>query len=247
MHKYLNANNALISSSRVLVILPTLSEGGAEKFITELLCEISKDSDKPEISLLVLSGARGKRGKHLYDLLEHNNVNVHLFKRYKSRLLLILAYLRLLFKIKPNVILANLFLGEIFGVLSKLILFGNVKLIRRIANKKLNRTLIDKIFCNFFDLTIFCSPSTKDSFLNLNRNFKSPGKVIPNGTSYTKKTLHLHEKTALKDKYELPKDAKILLHVGRMFPERHTDKPVHAQKAHDILIEAFALASKKAY
>ena len=149
MHKYLNANNALISSSRVLVILPTLSEGGAEKFITELLCEISKDSDKPEISLLVLSEPEEKRGKHLYDLLEHNNVNVHLFKRYKSRLLLILAYLRLLFKIKPNVILANLFLGEIFGVLSKLILFGNVKLIRRIANKKLNRTLIDKIFVTF--------------------------------------------------------------------------------------------------
>ena len=118
---------------KVLQVLPTLSAGGAESFVTHL--GVSLAASGAEVKFFLLAGARGERGQVLLQRLRQAGIEVvgHEERNIRSpRTVLRLA--GLFRSWQPDIIQANLYSAEVVTVLARLLgKSRSTHLVRRLA------------------------------------------------------------------------------------------------------------------
>lgn len=149
---------------KILHVLPTLSAGGAESFITRLCCALQNDS-RCEVAIFIPAGVQGERGEMLKEELQKHGVRVfggesRSMKDWRHIFRLILA-IRIF---RPDVVQANLYSSEVLcSVVRWLCVFRNIVFVRRLANTVMStqgRFLMGRYLYLSYDFSIACSQST---------------------------------------------------------------------------------------
>lgn len=241
---------------RVLQVLPTLSAGGAESFITRLCCELQKN-EGVKVALFIPGGVHGERGQLLYQQLVSAGVDVIGHKpRSMRNIIHIFNLLKTIFKFKPDIVQANLFSSEVLcASISWLFVFTRVVFIRRIANTEMSaegQPLIARILHKSFKGVVACSSAAEDMYrqhlkkLGFSKNIYLSGdiKKIENGVIVPEVLLSELE---ARNSLDLSKNSFIICHVGRFTHGSYTQDGglSSGQKAHDIILKSFAAALEK--
>ncbi len=241
---------------RVLQVLPTLSAGGAESFITRLCCELQKN-EGVKVALFIPGGVHGERGQLLYQQLVSAGVDVIGHKpRSMRNIIHIFNLLKTILNFKPDIVQANLFSSEVLcASISWLFVFNRVVFIRRIANTEMSaegQPLIARILHKSFKGVVACSSAAEDVYrhhlkkLGFSKNVYLSGdiKKIENGVSVPELLL---SKFAARSSLGLTNDSFLVCHVGRFTPGGYTQGGdlSSGQKAHDVILKSFAVALEK--
>jgi len=233
---------------RVLQVLPDLSAGGAEGFVTNLGVSLSKIG--VEVRFFLLAGARGKRGSVLLERLQDAGIEVFGIEERNIRSLKnVLLLVRLIRTWQPDIVQANLYPAEIICILSKWLIFRKETcFVRRLANSNFwdyRSPTIIRLLDRFFPLTISCSAAVEKSYFNfMNCKPRSATSTISNGGLLCSKIPSIHEKNDERRKLGIPESAFVVTHIGRMTGLNGFGAPSlqHDQKAHDVLLKCFAKA-----
>jgi glycosyltransferase involved in cell wall biosynthesis len=230
---------------KVLQVLPTLSAGGAEGFVTNL--GVSLALLDVNVSFLLLAGVRGKRGNVLLKRLRNAGIEVIGHEEHNVRSPVnIINLLNIFYKWKPDIVQANLYSAEIAVAVSKFfILKNNIVFFRRLANTEQvgSRSLflvrkMDKIFSH----TVACSPAVATSYVKFAGDKKQTELfTIPNGGFLFDHIPTQYERMEARKLLGISSNAFVVSHIGRMFAGRGEGDGLSTdQKAHDVLITAFA-------
>lgn len=216
---------------KILLVINTLSSGGAEVFVTDLALEFNKL--KNDVIVLIYGGIIDNKGVELKNKLNINGIRV-INLDIKNNLLKITIPLRfaiLIHKIKPTVIHSHLDQSDFFVAVAKLLLpFYKHKalFVRTLHNNNVIKRIpliINSWVFRQYNKTFSCSISVKEDFqIEKYRNRILP---IPNGISLSK----IKEKNF--DNKEISSGYINILSIGS-FDYRHGI----LQKGQDILIRA---------
>lgn len=227
---------------RVLLVLPTLSAGGAEGFIANLCVNLARFS--VEVKVFLMAGVRGARGAYLMSQVvaagcevigsEERNIRApgNLFR-----------LVRLIRTWRPHVVQANLYAAEVLVTLARLFSCGiGAVFARRLTNTNLiggRSRLVARFLASSFEWSIACSDAVADAYRLTWPDLKMRQiSVIRNGCQLSPTVCGEREKLVARRELNVPKTAFVVLHIGRMdgFPLSKS------QKAHDVIIKAFARA-----
>jgi glycosyltransferase involved in cell wall biosynthesis len=236
-----------VSTMKILQVLPTLSAGGAEGFVTNL--GVSLAALGADVRFFILAGARGERGQVLWQRLQDAGIEVVGTEerniRSPKNLLRLAGLIR---SWRPDVVQANIFSTEFVCALVSLFPVGNsVRFTRRLANTNFQEYKSPTVMYQldrFFDLTIACSSAVEISYRRFMRdkveNFVT---TIPNGGLLLEEISDTREKQQARRDLGLPRANFVVTHIGRMFGADRANQSLQTgQKAHDILIKSFAQA-----
>lgn len=211
---------------KILLLIPTLDTGGAEKFVIDLCKFLNHELFDTKIVCLY------PRKNNIYTTyVESNNMTVaYLNKKKGFSLSFIIKITKYLIKEKPDIIHTNLY-SAVYSLFALIILRRTIKIhtIHNEATKELPKTrrLVMKLLYSFFNVRpVAISPRIKKSIMHTYRMSDKKVYQINNGIdiekfpSRVRKINHLNE---IK-----------FIHVGRFSP----------QKNHKLLIEAFRMANK---
>ncbi len=236
---------------KILQILPSLTAGGAESFITNLSVTMQKLGI--QVHVHTLGGARNVRGQVLLERLQQANVQVTgTDKRNPRHPGNILTITQLIRKWRPDVVQANLFQCEYVLLACMPLAIGHKPLfVRRLASSghlEYKSRLLLYLVDRFFPLTIACSDAAAKSHSDrLGAGQKSQIFTIPNGVHLMEHSFSNESRQASRSAFTLPLDAFVVAHIGRFASKGHTGKNrnlAHCAKAQDILLKAFAKAFK---
>ncbi|HEY9161949.1 MAG TPA: glycosyltransferase [Desulfomonilia bacterium] len=227
---------------KVLQILPDLSAGGAEGFVTNL--GVSLAGLGVEVRFFLMAGVRGERGRVLYSRLKEAGIEVDGSEEHNVRSLMnILNLAESIRSWQPDIVQANMYQTEALVCISRILTLGSVSCyIRRLANTEQvgsrSKTIV-RLMPLFFSKTIACSVAVAEAYRNfIGRDCESELITIPNGGLLQQNTTTNEERRNAREKYGFPDKAFIVVHIGKMLGTG-IDK---GQKAHDVLIKAFARA-----
>ncbi len=233
---------------KVLQILPDLSAGGAEGFVTNLGVSLSRSGC--DVRFFLMAGVRGERGLVLFSRLKDAGIEVAGAKEHNVRSpmnILQLAYL--IRSWQPDIVQANMYQTEVLLCLSRMLTLGSSSCyVRRLANTEhvgSRSKIIVRLMPLFFRKTIACSPAVAEAYRNfMGKDCKGKLITISNGGLLQEATTTIEERRNAREKYELPDHAFIVVHIGKMLEGINKTGLEKSQKAHDILIKAFARAFK---
>ena len=170
---------------KVLQVLPTLSAGGAEGFVTNLGVSLSRLG--VEVNFFLLAGVRGERGRVLHDRLRKANIKVFGAEQRNIRSPFNIFRLGYIMRTwRPDIVQANLFSAEVIVAVSFALTFGGCGYcVRRLANTVHPSGfsgMIFRLMDVFFRQTIACSAAVSIGYKNLmGRYLKSDLVTIYNG------------------------------------------------------------------
>jgi glycosyltransferase involved in cell wall biosynthesis len=218
---------------KVLHVINTLSAGGAEVLVTDLAIALSQHC---QVNVWTYGGTRDLKGRSLRARLQQAGIEVTspgISK--KLRMIPIPALLAgYINQYRPDIVHAHIEQSELFSALSMYLCHPRPILIRTIHNSRIGLPLARKLrpwLAARFDWSVACS----DAVLNARENAlpKSRACAIDNGITLPE----LGERAVLRKRVRaelgVPSGMKVLLQIGAM-----RGSPM--QKAHDVVIEAFA-------
>lgn len=218
---------------RILHFINSLSGGGAEVFVTDLLLSLNKNPQTEKVALLIYAGILDDRGYSLQKILEENGIEIFNlgFKRNRSKIFIPFRIQKILKIFKPNVVHSHLDQADLFLGLAGFLQLnrGNTIYARTLHNNNLITRIplkIHKYLFSFFDINVGCSNSVKEGFQI--KKFRENIIAIPNGVDLSR---IIYEN----DNPHLNHDSKVLkLCVIGSFNKRHGK----LQKGQDLLIES---------
>lgn len=229
---------------RILQVIPTLSAGGAEGFISNLSCELTRRGH--EVGLLLLGGVRGDRGRVLHQRLFDAGVQViGVNDRKASSPKNILELLSFAKTFKPHVVQANLRGAEIACALVRAAWRGQRPLfVRRLANTVLYSGRFGRVSYllrdHFYDWSIACSEAVNDRHASeLGRSYRGNSSTIRNGVCLYDGASGMLSRASARSALGLADDTFVIAHIGSMHGGGDLSK---SQKGHDVLLKTFAAA-----
>ena len=223
---------------KILHVITSLNNGGAENHLAELASLQSRQKNK-EIDIIYLRGdgywVRSLRKKKIFIKKFNIEKNYNLIRLFIA-IIQISNYIR---KTKPEIVHAHLSLSEIIVAIIKIILRLNFKMVvskhldsflfegSRGQNHYFNGLFIEKIIFNISSHIIFISKNVQSYFLSKINISKKKSSIIYYGID--KKNLII-QKQSKNQIIKKNKNEKIILNIAR-----HT-----AQKKIDSLIKGFA-------
>lgn len=231
---------------KVLQVIPTLGTGGAQGFLTNL--GVSLANFGVDVKFYVLGGVRGERGKVLHQRLVEAGVEVQgLKERHPASASNWFTVARLLRTWNPDIVQANLYSTEVVCAAAKYVGFcRKSQYFRRLANTDLvayRSPFVVRLMDRVFPDVVACSPAVADAY----RAFMGAGQrarltTIPNGGLLMDAPPSPQDKQQARASLGIPGDAYTIAHIGRMFGggETRQGRLESSQKAHDVLIRAFA-------
>lgn len=232
---------------KILQVLPTLSAGGAEGFVTNLA--ISLTALGAEARLFLLAGARGERGQTLLTRLNDAHVQVEGAEQRNIRSPINLLRLAgLVHAWEPDVIQANLYASEVLCAFVRACSFGSrTCFARRLADTSVLGDLAlpaARRLDRSFDIRIACAPSVETAYRSImgRRHIRSIT-TICNGGLLLDSPPGLEEKAEARRRIGVPETSFVITHIGGMRPSGRSNASLQtAQKAHDVLLRSFAEA-----
>lgn len=218
---------------KILQILPTLSAGGAEGFVSNLGVNLAKIGI--DVRFYLLAGIRGERGKILNSRLLDSGIKVFGAQQRNIRSpISILEMAAIIKKWRPDVVQANLHSAQACLLPASILSRNkNVLLVKRLADTKILNLECLAFTDRFYDLTIACSEAVAESFrLCLGKAQHSRLIVIPNGGLLKESITTAQEKAKARRNFGINSDCFVISHIGRF----------SRQKGHEILLAAFAKA-----
>lgn len=233
---------------KVLQVLPTLSAGGAEGFVTNLGVRLAASGT--EVKFFLLAGTRGERGQVLLQRLRQAGIEVEgQGERNIRNPMTVLRLAGLIHSWKPDIVQANLYSAEVVTVLSRFFCPGaRAHFVRRLANSDFvgGRTqAVVRLLDEFFSQTIACSAEVEIAFEKFMKGVAHDTPVtIPNGGNLKDRTTTAEQRREARKVLQIPASSRVIAHIGRMTSggDRQRRDLSTGQKAHDTLIKAFALA-----
>lgn len=233
---------------KVLQVLPTLSAGGAEGFVTNLSVSLAEFG--ADVRCFLLAGVRGERGQVLFDRLHNARVEVVGVEEHNVRS--IMNFMRLTMLIRswqPDIVQANLYAAEVLVAAARVLSIGSGSCyVRRLANTEQSEyrsTRVVRMMDRVYRQTIACSPAVAEAYqVFVGAHHKSELVTIPNGGLLEEAVTTTEEKRQAREKLSIPDETFVVVHIGRMFGGGNgADGGLAAgQKAHDVLIRTFAKA-----
>jgi glycosyltransferase involved in cell wall biosynthesis len=231
---------------KVLQILPDLSAGGAEGFVTNL--GVSLAGLGVEVRFFLMAGVRGERGLVLSSRLKEAGIEITGAREHNVRSPMnILLLAKLIQTWQPDIVQANMYQTEVLVCLSRMLSLGRGSCyVRRLANTEQvgsrSKTIV-RMMPFFFKKTIACSPAVAEAYKDfIGKDCESELVTISNGGLLQEATTTDEERSKAREKYGFHRDAFIVSHIGRMFEGGNGTGIEKSQKAHDVLIKAFARA-----
>ena len=218
---------------KVLHIIPSLGQGGAERQLVELV----KNNKSHAICQLISGGVYEKE-------LKKNKIIIFDLKLKKS-IFDIFGFYRL-YKIikyyKPDIINTWMYHSCLLEVVLRKIIFNNIPLVWGLRCSNMKTSYYSRILkivingCKYFSNTpnIIINNSVAGMDFHKNIGFKNNSTVIFNGINTKKFSLNKKFRNEFRNKYNITKDAKVLLCVGRVDP----------MKDHNTLLDAFTKIKK---
>ncbi|HOE66576.1 MAG TPA: glycosyltransferase [Candidatus Hydrogenedentes bacterium] len=233
---------------KVLQILPALTAGGAEGFVTNLGVHLAALG--AEVRFFLLAGVLDARGRVLLERLQNAGVEVIGAQvRRPASLGNLLRLRRLIRSWRPDIAQANLYPAEVACAVANMTGTGGTTLyVRRLANTDQcghRSSCIVKSLDFFFRTTIACSPQVAEAYAAfMGSKQRSVVVTIPNGGLLQPSVTTEEEKRLARRAWNLPDQAFVVAHIGRMFGagEGLRGGLRSGQKAHDVLLQAFAQA-----
>jgi glycosyltransferase involved in cell wall biosynthesis len=212
--------NKQITRIKIAYIIPTLGQGGAERFLVDLLLNLDRNIFEPTLILF-------KRGGVWLKELELRDIKVILLKKnFKFDPLNFFKIVKELKRIRPEIVHTQLG-GDLYGRLAAKLL--NVPIIVS-TEQNLNpdenaiQNILKKFTSRFAVKIVAISEAVKNDLIYRYQISKNKIEIIPNGLDIDK---FLNLKKEIKNKEP---EAITLGTIGRLVP----------QKGHNILIEALA-------
>jgi glycosyltransferase involved in cell wall biosynthesis len=150
---------------------------------------------------------------------------------------------------RPQIVQANVYPAEVLVALTRAVAIGtDACYVRRLANTEQSEyrsTTVVRSMDRFYHQTIACSPAVAQAYKDfMGMKHRSALVTIPNGGLLRETTVTAKEKRRSRDEMGIPRNAFVVAHIGRMSPglERLGGRLETGQKAHDVLISAFAKA-----
>ncbi|MFA5644637.1 MAG: glycosyltransferase [Patescibacteria group bacterium] len=211
------------SKIKILYIIPSLSSGGAERFILDLIYSLDKNIFEPSLLLFDKKGL-------FYDEAINKGIKIETLKKnFKLDLFNFYKIYKYIKKEKPAIVHTQLG-GDIYGKLATK-LIGGIKIVSTeqnvLQNDNIVNTFLKKITANFSDKIIAISSAVKDDIIARYKLPASKVELIPNGVNIEK--FNKTEKDSSDNK-------KIFLgSIGRLVP----------QKNFSLLFQALSLVDNK--
>ncbi len=230
---------------KILQLLPTLSAGGAEGFITNLGVNMAELG--AEIKYFLLAGVRKERGHLLLARLKNAGIKVTGIRDRNIRSVMnILELTKIIKTWQPDIVQANLFSAEVMLAAASIIGFNDkTKYVRRLADSKIvskdSSILSIHLLEKFYHLDIACSVAVENAYNKLTNNtYKEKLITIPNGGYLQKNTTTAAEKYIARKELQIPTTDFVIAHIGRFSEDIPGEGLSADQKAHDVLLRAFA-------
>lgn len=232
---------------KVLQVLPTLSAGGAEGFVTNL--GVSLGELGAEVRFFLLAGVRGEWGQVLFLRLREAGIDVigageRNIRSPKN----LIRLARLTRSWRPDIVQANLYSTEVVVAVARILSIGSgACYVRRLANTEqagYRSTTVVRMMDRFFRLTIANASAVEDAFREFMRDKnRSAIATIPNGGFLLETVPDAQEKHDARRAIGVPETAFVVTHIGRMFgADRANTSLQEGQKAQDVLLKSFARA-----
>lgn len=232
---------------KVLQVLPTLSAGGAEGFVTNL--SVSLVHLGVDVRFFLLAGVRGERGQVLLKRLRSVGIEVIGADEHNVRSPMnLIRMVNLVYSWEPDVVQANLYTSEVFCALARILLVGKVcSYVRRLANSNIKGyrpQRIVRLLDRFFELTIPNSSAVEIAYRKFMQDkHKSMIITIPNGGLLLDAIPVAQEKRESRRDIGIPETAFVVNHIGRMTGADPTNNSLQeSQKAQDVLLKSFSRA-----
>lgn len=233
---------------KILQVLPTLSAGGAEGFVTNL--GVSLAHLGADVRFFLMAGARGQRGQVLLKRLQDARVEVTGAEEHNVRSPMNIVHLvGLIRSWCPDIVQANLYSSVVLVAVARALSLGSgARYVRRLANTKQSgdlSTRVVRMMDRVYEQTIACSPAVADAYQGfMGINHKSELVTIPNGGLLQEAVTTTEEKRQAREKLAIPDQSFVVAHIGRMFGggKESNGGLETGQKAHDVLIRTFAKA-----
>lgn len=229
---------------KILQVLPTLTAGGAEGFVTNLGVSLARLG--ADVRFFLMAGVRGKRGKALHERLSDAGISVIGAQEHNIRSMdNILQLARLIRSWRPDIVQANMYASEVFISITRLLCLGiNAYYVRRLAGTDLvghRWPGIVRLMDYFFRQTIACAPAVADTYSRFMRGkYKSELLTIINGGLLRDAITTPEERRNARKMLEIPQDSFVFTHIGRMVGEGKGSGLDSEPKAQDVLLKSFA-------
>lgn len=231
--------------SKVLHVVPALSAGGAEGFVTFLGAQMA--GLDVEVRVFVLAGVRRERGKQLLARLQEAGVEVTgIEERSPTSLSNLLRLVRLIRSWRPDVVHAHLYAAEVACVCARWLSPGSAaRYVRTLHSSNIRgyrSPVVLRQLNRFYHLTVACSASVSKAYLQFMEKEELPRLVTVNNTALMLDALpNAEEKRQAREALGIPASAFVVAHVGRIGGGSGNDLQTEP-KAQDTLLKAFAQA-----
>jgi glycosyltransferase involved in cell wall biosynthesis len=217
-------------SGTILLFIDSLGSGGAQR---QLITLANALADKNYKVYLVTYYPFW----HFRDFVAHEKVElIYLPRGSRLDVLFVFRLTRLLYKIKPDVILSYLFTPNVLVRLARLMYWRKCKVITSERNIDLqisaSRLFIEKLMSRFSDIIVTNAAATRDMLVQSRVCSVDKIKVIPNGVNVGRFTpLSSGQKSESRKKFGIGEKSFVILLPGR----------IQKQKNHISLLKALAL------
>lgn len=231
---------------KVLQVLPTLSAGGAEGFMTNL--GVSLAGLGAEVGFFLMAGVRGARGQLLLLRLRQAGIEVVGTEERNIRSPMNIVHLAGVIRSRrPDIVQANMYATEVLVAVARTLSTGSGTChVRRLTGTEIcgyRSPKIVRLMDYFFRQTIACSPSVANAYRDfMGQKHKSELITISNGGLLQEAITTTEEKNQAREALGISEHAFVVAHIGRMFGGAIGTGLESEPKAQDILLNAFSRA-----
>jgi len=232
---------------RILQVIPTLEAGGAEGFVTNL--GVSLSGLGADVRFFLMAGVRGERGQVLVSRLHKAGIKVFGAEEHNVRSPInIVCLVNLINSWRPEIVQVNMYPAEVLVAIARVITLGSgACYVRRLANTEqvgCRSPVIVRMMDRVYPQTISCSPTVTQAYKNfMGVKYKTKLVTISNGGLMFDSIPTTEEKHVARKKLGILNGSFVIIHIGRMCgSDRLNASLKRSQKAHDILLKAFAVA-----
>jgi glycosyltransferase involved in cell wall biosynthesis len=227
-----------------LLVIPTLSAGGAEGFVTNLGVNLAALGNN--VRFLLMSGVRDVRGQALKLRLDEAGIKVVGAEEHNVRSPINLARLvGLLSSWRPNIVQANMYSAEVMVAASRVFSESSAVYTRRLTTTDIIRgrsPSIVRLINKSYQLTIACSTAVAESYMEFTRAKKMTSSLItiPNGGQLRETVTSRESKLLARRELGIRSQVFVVAHIGAMEGSSFESDLEKGPKAQDVLLKAFA-------